>query len=533
VLPVICGTDTLGVGVNVPIRTVLMTALTKFDGDRVRVFTAREFHQLAGRAGRPGFDPDGHVWAQAPEHVIDNERALAKAGDDPKARRKATKSQPPKGFVHYDERTFERLRAAAPEALVSRFRVSADLVSSVLARPDGSGPAALKDLLRSNHDAPNRRRRHVRRAIAVYRSLEAAGLAERRRDGDGRCAGVRVGDLQADETLRLSSPLAPFAVEVIATLDRAALDYELDVLSIVESTIEDPRQILFAQQNAARAAEVARLKAEGVPYEERVDLVADITWPRPQSELLDACFDTYRRAHPWIERVPSPKSIVREMVETGETFAGFVHRYRLDRSEGLVLRYLSDCWRALDRALPADVFTDRLEDVVEWLSALIKATDASLIEEWERLAGLDPSIPPDDAAVLPPSSGPPAAWRTVVRTAVFAWVDLLAAGRDVVLAERLDDAAWPAERITASMAAYRREHDAIATDAEARSAAWFTLTEHADRWSIEQILVDPDASAEWGLGAEVDLVDALDSGAPTLRLVALGRRHDTGGGDRA
>src|SRR3954451_11709358 len=221
-LPVICGTDTLGVGVNIPIRTVLMTALTKFDGNRVRAFTVREFHQLAGRAGRPGFDPDGHVWVQAPEHVIENAKALARAGDDPKARRKATKAKPPEGFVHYDEAVMKRLVGCTPEALTSRFRVTADLVASVLSRPDG--PVALKELLRTNHDPEPRRRQHRRRAIGVYRSLEAAGVAERVRDGDGRCAGVRVGSLVEGEdersALRFSSPLMTFAIETIATFDR-------------------------------------------------------------------------------------------------------------------------------------------------------------------------------------------------------------------------------------------------------------------------------------------------------------------------
>jgi hypothetical protein len=164
-LPVICGTDTLGVGVNIPIRTVLMTALTKFDGTRVRRFSVREFHQLGGRAGRPGFDPDGHVWVQAPDHVIENAKALSRAGDDPKARRKAAKAKAPEGFVHYDEATMKRLVGARPEPLISRFRVTADLVAEVLGRPDG--PPALKRLLRTNHDAEPRRRQHQRRAIHV------------------------------------------------------------------------------------------------------------------------------------------------------------------------------------------------------------------------------------------------------------------------------------------------------------------------------------------------------------------------------
>jgi len=522
-LPVICGTDTLGVGVNIPIRTVLMTALTKFDGNKVRRFTVREFHQLAGRAGRPGFDPDGHVWAQAPDHVIDQARALAKAGDDPKARRKATKSaRVPDGFVHYDEATMERLVNGQPEALTSRFRVTADLVASVLSRPDG--PAALKHLLRTNHDPAQRRRHHQRRAIAVYRSLEAAGVAERFRDANGRCLGVRVGSLVdgVDErsALRFSSPLMTFAIEVIATLDRDDPAYVVDVVSVVESVLDDPRQVLYAQQNAAKAAEVARLKADGVPYEERMELLESISWPKPLAELLDATFGTYRQHHPWLPVEPSPKSILREMLEAGDSFSTFVRRYRLERSEGLVLRYLTDAWRTLDRSLPDAVYTDALEDVVEWLGELIRATDATLLDEWTLLAGrpVHDHLAPDAPASARP--WPPPAWRTAVRTAAFGWVELLATRSHAVLAERCG---WAAEQLAEAMVPYWAEYDGIGTDADARSTRQFTLVEDPDRWVVTQRLADPAGDGEWRFVAVVDLESARAEGAPTLQLDQLGR----------
>ncbi len=521
-LPVICGTDTLGVGVNIPIRTVLMTALTKFDGSRVRQFTAREFHQLAGRAGRPGFDPDGHVWVQAPDHVIENAKALSRAGDDPKARRKATKAKPPEGFVHYDEAAMQRIVAARPEPLTSRFRVTPDLVATVLARPDGI--AALKHLLRTNHDAPTRRREHRARAFAVYRSLEAAGVAERYRDGAGRCAGVRVGSLaEGDEErtlLRFSAPLVPFAIEVLATFDREDPAYLLDAISVVESILDDPRQVLFAQQHAAKAAEVARLKAEGVPYEERMERLDAVTWPRPQAELLESCFEVYRGRHPWVAEAPSPKSVLREMLESGDTFATFVRRYRLERSEGLVLRYLTDAWRTLDRSLPDDAYTDALEDVVEWLGALLRATDATLLDEWTRLAGLPvhDHLAPEAHTLVP--AGPPPAWRTAVRTAAFGWVELLARRAHTALAER---SGWTVESIDAAMADYWAEYAAIEVDADARSSAQFALTEAPDRWTVVQRLVDPAGDGEWRFVATVDLADARADGAPSLVLDQLGR----------
>ncbi len=533
-LPVICGTDTLGVGVNIPIRTVLMTALTKFDGTKVRVFTVREFRQLSGRAGRPGFDPDGHVWTQAPDHVIDNAKALSRAGDDPKAKRKATKHKAPEGFVHYDEATMNRLVNGQPEPLVSRFRVTADLVASVLSRPDG--PAALKHLLRTNHDSDQRKRQHRKRAIAVYRSLEAAGVAERVRDERGRCAGVRVGTLQAgtDEraALRFSAPLMPFAIEVVTTLDHDDPAYVLDVVSVVEGVLDDPRQILYAQQNTAKGAEVARLKSEGVPYEERMELLEHVSWPKPLAELLDACFTEYRTHHPWVAEQPSPKSIVREMLEAGDSFATFVRRYRLDRSEGLVLRYLTDAWRTLDRSLPDDVYVDELEDVVDWLGALIRATDATLLDEWTLLAGGPVHEHAVPAAPHVGPTGPPAAWRTAVRTAAFGWVELLARRQYALLAQRCgeqaaDGTAWDESRIWATMAPYWREYDSIGIDAEARSAREHQLVDEPGRWVVTQYLVDPAGDREWRFVATVDLERAMADGAPTLELQALGPWSDS------
>ncbi|MGD9703184.1 MAG: DEAD/DEAH box helicase [Acidimicrobiia bacterium] len=520
-LPVICGTDTLGVGVNIPIRTVLMTALTKFDGSRVRMFSVREFHQLAGRAGRPGFDPDGHVWVQAPDHVIDNARAMSRAGDDPKARRKAAKARPPEGFVHYDEASMQRLMSARPEPLTSRFRVTADLVAEVLGRADG--PTALKRLLRTNHDTESRRRQHQRRAIAVYRSLEAAGVAERQRDAQGRCIGVRVGSLvEGDDersALRFSAPLMPFAIEVITTLDRDDPAYVVDVVSVVESVLDDPRQVLFAQRNTAKGAEVARLKAEGVPYEERIELLESVTWPRPLAELLEACFASYREHHPWVADGPSPKSVLREMLEGGDSFATFVRRYRLERSEGLVLRYLTDAWRTLDRSLPDDVYSPALEDVVEWLGALIRATDATLLDEWARLAGepVHDHLAPESPTAA--RSGPPTAWRTAVRTAAFGWVELLASRSHAALADR---SGWSEQELAEAMAPYWSEYPAIGIDADARSADQFTLTEEPGRWVVTQRLADPAGDGEWRFVAAVDLATAQREGAPTLQLEALG-----------
>src|SRR5882724_3901941 len=174
-LKVICGTDTLGVGINVPIRTVVFTGLSKYDGTRVRLLQAREFHQIAGRAGRAGYDTLGTVVVQAPEHVTLNEKALAKAGDDPKKRRKVVRKQPAPGFVSWGQPTFDRLVGSEPEPLRSSFEVTHAMLLNVIGRP-GDAFAAMRHLLTDNHEDPAAQRRHIRRAFAIYRALLAGGV---------------------------------------------------------------------------------------------------------------------------------------------------------------------------------------------------------------------------------------------------------------------------------------------------------------------------------------------------------------------
>jgi hypothetical protein len=523
-LPVVCGTDTLGVGVNLPIRTVLLTQLTKFDGSRVRTLTPREFHQLAGRAGRPGFDPDGHVWAQAPEHVIENERLLSKAGDDPKARRKVKRVEAPKDFVRFDEATFDRLIVSSPEPLRSRFRITPDLVASVLARGQQAGPLALKELIASNHDGPTQRRAHTRRAISIYRALEAAGVACRIRDEAGRCTGVEVGSIDGGAALRFASPLVPFAIELIGTFDRDDPSYTLDVISVIEAIADDPMALLLAQQYQARDIEWNRLKADGVPHDERGDLLAKITWPKPLQELIEATFAAYRMTHRWLDTAPSPKSIVREMAETGETFGGCVRRYRIERSEGLLLRYLSDVWRLLDRSLPDELITEEIEDIIDWLAGMIRATDASLLDEWTVLAGGQVEAAPEPEA--PTVGGVPRAWRTAVRTAVFSWVELLARQAHEVLAARSQGTTGELNR---AMAPYWAQYSSIGIDQAARAASLFVIDDSVrDIWTVRQRLSDPDGDHEWELVATVDLVEAAESGAPTLVLQSVGRLDELG-----
>ncbi len=387
-LKLICGTDTLGVGVNVPIRTVLFTQLCKYDGQRTRLLNAREFHQIAGRAGRAGYDDQGWVRVQAPAHWIENRVAAEKAESNPKAKRKLTKRRPPeRNYAHWNTETFDRLVAAEPEPLTSSFEVSHQMVMHMLDRP-GDGCADLRRLLVQNHETRRRQRRHIRRAVAIYRSLVDAGVVEVLEAPDewGRRVRVTV-DLQ--DSFALHQPLSLFAVEALGVLDADETDYPLDVLSVIESVLENPGPVIAAQVERLRSDLLGELKAQGVPYEERMERLAAVEHPKPLREFLYGAFDIFRGHHPWVEgENVRPKSIARELHERAMTFGEYVNHYGLKRSEGLLLRYLSDAYRALVQNVPTDHRTPELDELTDWLGALVRGVDSSLLDEWERLTAV-------------------------------------------------------------------------------------------------------------------------------------------------
>jgi len=522
-LKVICGTDTLGVGINVPIRTVLFTALAKYDGTRTRGLKAREFHQIAGRAGRAGYDTVGTVVAEAPEHEVENARLLARAGDDERKRRRIVRKQAPEGFVGWSEKSFQRLQAAQPESLTSHFVVTHAMLLNVISRP-GDAFAAMRHLLEDNHEPRERQRRHIMRALAIYRALRTAGVVEQLAEPDETGRRVRlVGDLQLD--FALNQPLSPFALAAIELLDRVSPDYPLDVVSVIEATLDDPRPVLLAQEKKARGEAVAAMKADGVEYEQRMALLEDIRHPRPLEELLGAALETYRRGHPWVADARlSPKSVVREMYERSMTFVEYVGHYGLARSEGLVLRYLADTYRALRQSVPDEAKTEELADVVEWLGELVRQTDSSLLDEWEKLAA------GADGAVTGPAAldtGPEAvssnlrAFRVLVRNAMFRRVELAAARRWDQLDELDREAGWDADAWREALEPYFADHDEIGTGPDARGPDLVTIVQEPGRWVVRQVLDDPAGDRDWAICAEIDLAASDERGEAVVWVTAV------------
>ncbi len=664
-LAVICGTDTLGVGINVPIRTVLLTSLTKYDGRRERILRAREFHQISGRAGRAGFDTMGYVVVQAPEHVIENAKAMARAGGDPKKERRISRKRPPDGVLTYAQSTYDKLVSASPEPLVSKMKVDHAMVLNVLDQWEGQ-QAALRTLLLDNHEEPARREALVERAVQVMGSLLRAGVIE---PDDGSSVedwvppeihadpapppppslrlpesgdtptestetGIltdEVGDAGGSEgpagglgalggasglgalgeasglgalgealaaagltptppRLRLSEsgdtpsdvgrtdtltdevgengeigevpdavepgplerfvrgegrsyPEGPFQVALdlhdgfalnqpLSAFALAALDlfapenpgYALDVVSLIEATLDDPRPVLMAQRFEARGEAVGAMKAEGMDYEDRMEALDDVTWPMPLAEELEGALRVYRQRHPWVDpRGLSPKSVVRELYERAMTFGEFVAHHKLARAEGVFLRYLTDAYRALRSTVPMSARTEELDDIVEWLGELVRHTDSSLLDEWESLTNptaegmSEVRVPTENRAL----SANPRALRVMLRQSMFRRAELLSLGRYAALAT-LDDGLTSQEWADAAER-YFTEYDAIGTGPEARGPAFFSVSDEGEGvWVATQILEDPDGDRDWRITAELDIAATDEAGELVLVTTGLG-----------
>ncbi|WP_240163661.1 DEAD/DEAH box helicase [Mycolicibacterium sphagni] len=523
-LKVICGTDTLGVGINVPIRTVVFSALSKYDGTRTRLLNAREFHQIAGRAGRAGFDTAGTVVVQAPDHEVENLKQFAKAADDKKKLRKLVRRKAPDGMVPWSESTMTRLVDATPEPLTSNMRVSTAMILDVVDRP-GDPFLAMRRLLTDNHEPRKRQLQHIREAVGIARSLLQAGVLERLAvpEADGRRYRLTV-DLPSD--FALNQPLSTFALAAVDVLDTTSETYALDVVSVIEATLEDPRAIMAAQLNKAKGEAVAAMKAEGIEYDERIELLDDVTYPKPLEELLRHTYEVYLQTNPWAADAHlSPKAVVREMWERAFTFREFVSMYGLTRSEGAVLRYLSDAFKALRSGVPAAARTDEVTDIVEWLGELVRQVDSSLLDEWEQLTS--PDQPHDTPVSVPtrprPLTGNERAFTAMVRNALFRRVELFAKRRWHDLGVLDSGSGWTAQRWADVIDAYFDEHEDVGIGADARGPALLIIDRQPGVWRVRQILDDPAGDHDWGFDVEVDLEASDEEGVAVIRLVDAGR----------
>ena len=523
-LAVISGTDTLGVGVNIPIRTVLFTRLCKYDGDKTAILSVRDFQQIAGRAGRKGFDDRGYVVAQAPEHVIENRRAEQKAAGDPvKLKRIVRKKAPDKGYVHWDRATFDHLVSSQPEPLVSRFRVSHGMILNVLARKDG-GCIDVGRLVFRSHERRAQRRIFGREARAMSQSLLEAGIIEV--DPDTKRVRLHV-DLQDDFSIHHALSLWLF--DTVERLDRESATYPLDVLTLVESILESPDFILRQQLEALKRVKLGELKAAGVEYEQRVEELEKLEHPKPLREFVYETFNAFALVHPWVRGDDvRPKSIAREMYERFMDFNEYVREYELGRAEGTLLRYLSEVYKALDQTVPAPAKTPEIEEIEVFLRAMIRAVDSSLLDEWERLRG---GLAPSEQQAGGPAAAPEGevdvtsderAFTVLVRNALAQVLRALAR-KDWAAAAALVDSAgdgapWSGERFAAALLPFFQEHATIRTDPSARAPSLTRIEKMKGRWDVVQVIADGEGDDDWALFGTVDLEASARAARAVLRV---------------
>jgi hypothetical protein len=537
-LKVICGTDTLGAGINVPIRTVLFTRLCKFDGQKTAHLTARDFHQIAGRAGRKGFDDRGFVVVQAPEYVIENLRLSEKAARDGK---KVVKRKPPeRNFVNWDVNTFKRLIGAAPEQLVSRFRISHGMLLNVLSRR-GDGCRAMQRLLRECHEPENTKAGLRRRAWQLFRALVVRHVVEFvPKTADGAKLRVNV-DLQDD--FSMDQTLSLYLLETLPLLDAESPDHALDVLTLVESILENPELILRKQLDRVKDRAVAQMKADGVEYEQRMEELEKLEYPKPLRDFVYDTFNAFADRHPWVgEENIRPKSIAREMFEQFRSFAEYILDYELQRSEGLLLRHLNSVYKVLSQTVPDGVKTAEVVEIEIYLGAMLRQVDSSLEDEWNRMR--DPSYQPLGAAGagLPrrPSASLPAGppdvtqdlpkFTAAIRTRVFAFLRAWSIGAHEAAIDSLDrppagadDGIWTVERLRSLLDEYRTDHEGVRFDPEARNRRHTQVHSAAAGgvWRIEQVLVDPEMHNDWMAVLDLDVEASRAAAQPVLWLRAL------------
>lgn len=544
-LKVICGTDTLGVGVNVPIRTVLFTQLCKYSGDKTAILTARDFHQIAGRAGRKGFDSIGYVVAQAPEHVIENLKLEAKSRQTGK---KFQKRKPPEhGYVPFDESTYKRLIDAQPEPLTSSFHVDHGMLLNILSR-ETDGCKAMRNLIKDCHESAASKKQLQHRSFQLFRSLVEKKIVEFVKPVAEGYSHLRVNlDLQDD--FAMNQPLSLYLVDTLPKLDRESPEYALDVITLCESIVENPDAILRIQQNKARNARLDELKAQGMEFNQRMEEIEKVEYPKPLRDFIYDTYNAFAEVHPWVDVNVEPKSIVREMFESFSTFSGYVKQYGLQRMEAILLRHLNYVYKVLSQTVPDGYKNDELREMEDYLGDMIRRTDSSLLEEWEKMAHpedyqkrLEEGAAEDEAEKAFGADKAAAditydkkRFLGMVRQRIFQIMGNLSKQDFAAVLDSLADdleegqmlvdgegKPWTENTLTEIMAAYTAEHHKFRLDVEGRALAHTIVTYEGDVMHIQQMLQDEEDFNDWSIDFEINLAESREAGVPLLKMTRIG-----------
>ena len=518
-MKVICGTDTLGVGVNVPIRTVLFTQLYKYGGQSTKILAVRDFRQICGRAGRRGFDDVGYVVAQAPEYVIDNLKSDAKAAAKGKKSKGQKKKPPEKGFVNWDEKTFSKLQTAPPEKLVSSFNIRHGTLLNVLSREHEDGCAELRRIIEASHETPVRKKALRKQAFALFRGLVEGKvltiIPKAERTGPAK---VKLNvELQDDFTM--NQALGLYLIETIPKLDREAPDYVVNMLSLVEAILEDPTAVIRKQTDKIKSALVAQMKEEGVEYDDRMEALDQVEHPKPGKDFIYQTYNEFVLDNPWAKEAGvRPKSIVREMFEDWSSFEDYVKNYGLERSEAVLLRHLSEVYKVLSQTVPPALKTEEVEEAESYLEGMVREVDSSLIDEWEKLR--NPDGEGEDVAEAVPAKEVPftrkkSEFLRATRRAVFDFVKELSRENYEAAAELVGGKSLELREM---MAGYGEEHGIIRMDPEARSKKYLRI--EGDK--LEQTLIDEADLNDWSAVLEVDRAQSDEQNRVVLKLTGVG-----------
>ncbi|MDF1861220.1 MAG: DUF3516 domain-containing protein [Verrucomicrobiales bacterium] len=523
-LKVICGTDTLGVGVNVPIRTVLFTQLFKYGGQKTKTLAVRDFKQISGRAGRRGFDDVGYVVAQAPAHAIDNIKAEKKAEAKGKKSRAVKKKPPEKGFVNWDETTFRKLIESPPEKLSSSFSVNHGMLLNVLSRSGEDGCEALRDILRRSHETPVTKRKLGRRAFALFRGLVEGDVLKILPPEERKGAAKIALNIELQDDFSLNQALGLYLLEAIPKLDAEDPEYALQVLSLIESILEDPTAVLRRQVDKLKTALMAEMKGQGVEYDERIERLDEVEHPKPGKDFVYDTYNEFVLTNPWAKEASvRPKSVAREMFEDWKSFEDYVKIYGLERSEAVLLRHLSEVYKVLDHTVPPAMMTEELEEARTFFGTMLRGIDSSLLDEWERLSHPDAPVIPGEESAPPESPKFTRDWGAFerhVRTVIFDSLKAIAQGEFDQAGRLIGDV--PSD-IRATVDQFLSSHRGLRFDPEARNRKHTRITGDKGKriWNVEQILVDQEDLNDWRLLVTVDLEASDEQERPVLQWGAL------------
>jgi hypothetical protein len=409
------------------------------------------------------------------------------------------------------------------------------MLLNVLSR-ESDGCRAMQQLIARSHETPKAKKNHVKRAWQLFRSLVERKIIEFiPKTDEGAYLRVNVelqDDFSMDQTLSL------YLLETLPLLDPQAPDYAFVLLTLAESILEDPDIILRKQLDKVKTQKMAEMKQAGMEYDERMEELEKLEYPKPNREFVYSTFNAFADKHPWVgQENIRPKSIAREMFETFRSFADYIRDYELQRAEGVLLRHLNSVYKVLSQTVPDAAKTEPVQEMEIYLRTMIRQVDSSLLDEWEKMR--DPSY----QAVEKKEARPPGAeeaerditrdvktFTAAIRNRAFSFLRGLVNADYEAALEHLDSLGdgegvpWTPVRLQHAMEQYHADHQRICLDPNARNSrhTYVTPSEDKKTWRVQQMLIDPEEHNDWVAEFEVDLTASREKGEPVMTLRKIG-----------